>query len=110
MNGSNMKHTYRDCKYELHQLSKSRPKCKLVTLDEIRDAAKTRNGLASLSKKVSKNAFDKVWFGDQTYGLLGSVPAEMLHVGGTGILKYIFRYLDILIAGDLDKERFDDLH
>jgi hypothetical protein len=34
----------------------------------------------------------------------------MLHVGGTGILKYIFEYLDILIAGDIDKETFDDLH
>jgi len=34
----------------------------------------------------------------------------MLHVGGTGILKYIFEYLDNLIAGDKDKETFDDLH
>jgi hypothetical protein len=52
MNGSNMKYPYRDCKCELHELSKSRPKCKLVTLDEIRDAKKTPNGLASLSKKA----------------------------------------------------------
>jgi hypothetical protein len=34
----------------------------------------------------------------------------MLHVGGTGILKYIFKYLDNLIAGDIDKETFDNLH
>ncbi len=34
----------------------------------------------------------------------------MLHVGGTGILKYIFEYLDNLIAGDINKEIFDDLH
>jgi len=34
----------------------------------------------------------------------------MLHVGGTGILKHIFEYLDNLIAGDIDKETFDDLH
>jgi hypothetical protein len=110
MNGSNMKYPYRDCKWELHALSKSRPKCKLVILDDIRDARKTPNGLASLSKKTIKNAFGNVWFGDQTYGLLGSVPAEMLHVGSTGILKYIFEYLDNLIAGDIDKESFDDLH
>ena len=51
-----------------------------------------------------------MWFGDQTYGLLGSVPAEMLHVSGTGILKYIFENLENLIAGDIDKETFDDLH
>jgi hypothetical protein len=43
-------------------------------------------------KKAIKNAFDNVPFGDLTYGLLGSVPVEMLHVGGAGILKYIFEY------------------
>jgi hypothetical protein len=79
-------------------------------LYEIREATTKRNGLASLSKKAIKNAFDNVWFGDLTYGLLGSVPAEMLHVGSTGILKYIFEYLDNLIAGDIDMETFDDLH
>ena len=110
MNGSNMKCPHRDCKCELHELSKSRTKCKLVTLDEIRDAMKTRNGLASLSKKAIKKAFDNVWFGDQTYVLLGSVPAEMLHVVSTGIQKYIFEYLDNLIAGNIEKETFDDLH
>jgi hypothetical protein len=104
MNGSNMKYPYHDCKCELHGLSESMPKCKLVTLDEIRDATTTRNGLASLSKKAIKNAFDNVWFGDLTYGLLGSVLAEMLHAGGTGILKYIFEYLDNLIAGDTSQK------
>ena len=34
----------------------------------------------------------------------------MLHVGGTGILKYIFEFLDNLTAGDIDKETFDVLH
>jgi len=79
-------------------------------LDEIKNATNTRNGLTALSKKDIKNAFDYVPFGNLTYGLLGSVPAEMLHVGGTGILKYIFKYLDNLIAGDKDKETYDDLH
>ena len=97
----------RDCKCELHELSESRPTCKLVTLDEIRNATNTRNGLAELSKKAIKNAFDNVPVGDLTYGLLGSVPAEMLYVGGTGILKYIFGYLDNLIAGDIHKDTFD---
>ena len=31
VNGSNMKYPYRDCKCERHKLSKSSPKCKLVT-------------------------------------------------------------------------------
>jgi hypothetical protein len=110
MNGSNMKFPYPDCKCEFHELSESRPKCTLVTLDEIRNATNTHNGLTALSKKDIKNAFDNVPFGDLTYGLLGSVPAEMLRVGGTGVLKYIFEYLNNLIAGDIDKETFDDLH
>ena len=67
-------------------------------LDEIRSTTNTPKGLASLSKKAIKNVFDNFWFGDQTYGLLGSVPAEMLHVSGTGILKYIFENLENLIA------------
>ena len=79
-------------------------------MDEIRNATNTPNGLNALSKKAIKNAFDCVLFGDLTFGLLGSVPAEMLHVGGTGILKYIFEYLENVIAGDKDKELFDDLH
>ena len=79
-------------------------------MDEIRSATNTPTGLASLSKKAIKNAFNYVWFGDQTYGLLGSVPAEKLHVRGTGILKYIFEYFKNLIARDIDKETFDDLH
>ena len=54
MNGANMKYPYRDYKCKLHELSESRPKCKLVTLDEIRDAKKTPNGIASLSKKQLK--------------------------------------------------------
>ena len=62
-----------------------------------------------MSKKATKNAFDNVWFGDQTYGLFGSVPAEMLHVSGTGIQK-----VHLLILRSFDsrryKETFDDLH
>ncbi len=77
---------------------------------KIRDASKTSKALASLSKEAIKNAFYNVPFGDLIYGLLVSVPAEMLHVGGTGILNYIFEYLDNLIAGEKDKGTFNDLH
>jgi len=41
MNASNMKYPYHDCKCQLHELSDPRPKCKLVTLEKIRDACKT---------------------------------------------------------------------
>jgi hypothetical protein len=65
-------------------------------------------------KKNISNAFENAPVGDLKYGLLGSVPTEMLHVSGTGLLKHMFGYLDNLIGGPnlkkQDKESFDDLH
>jgi hypothetical protein len=56
-----------------------------------------------LQKNISY-AFENVPFGDLKYGLLGSVPAEMLHVSGTGLLKHMFGCLDEFIGGpDLRK-------
>ena len=51
------------------------------------------------------NAFENVLFGDLKYGFLGSVPAEMLHVSGTGLLKHMFGCLDNLIGGPNSKKR-----
>ncbi len=60
------------------------------------------------------NAFENVPLRGNVYGLLGCVPAEMLHVSGTGLLKYMFGYLEGLIAltrsRKKDRESFDDLH
>ncbi len=65
-------------------------------------------------QKTISNAFENASFGDLKYGLLGSVPTEMLHVSGTGLLKLMFGCLHILIGGPnskkKDKESFDDLH
>jgi hypothetical protein len=64
-----------------------------------------------MQKNIS-NAFENVPFGDLKYGLLGSVPAEMLHVSGTGLLKHMFGCLDNLIGGPnskKDKKSFDEL-
>ncbi len=49
-------------------------------------------------QKYISNAFENVPFGDLKYGLLRSVPAEMLHVSGTGLLKLMFGCLDNLIG------------
>jgi hypothetical protein len=51
------------------------------------------------------NAFENVPFGDLKYGLLVSVPAEMLHVSGTGLLKHMFCGLDNLIGGSNSKKK-----
>jgi hypothetical protein len=58
----------------------------------------TEDGLKNCAKQIS-NAFENVPFGDEMYGLLGSVPAEMLHVSGTGLLKHMFGCLVKLIGG-----------
>ncbi len=44
-------------------------------------------------------------FGDLKYGLLVSVPEEMLHASGTGLLKHMFGCLDNLIGGPNSKKR-----
>ncbi len=49
------------------------------------------------------NAFENVPFGDLKYGLLGFVPADMLHVSGTSLLKHMFGCLDNLIGGPNSK-------
>jgi hypothetical protein len=57
-----------------------------------------------MQKNIS-NAFENVPFGDLKYGLLGSVPEEMLHVSGTGLLKHMFGCLDNLIGGPNSKKK-----
>jgi hypothetical protein len=70
-------------------LSRPIANCHLITSEEIKQARLTNNVLTNLCKKNISNAF----------GLLGSVPAEMLHVSGTGLLKHMFGCLDGLIGG-----------
>jgi len=99
MNGGHPKYIYRDCKCLFEDLSSPIANCHLITSEEIKQARLTDNGLANLCKKNISNAFENVPFADQVYGLLGSVPAEMLHVSGMGLLKHMFGCLDGLIGG-----------
>ncbi len=54
--------------------------CSLITSEELKQAGLTEDDLTNLCKKHISNAFENVPFDDLKYGLLGSVPAEMLHV------------------------------
>ncbi len=56
-------------------------------------------------KKNISNAFENAPLGDLKYGLLGSVPAKMLHVSCTGLLNYMFGCLDNLIGGPNSKKK-----
>jgi hypothetical protein len=57
-----------------------------------------------MPKNIS-SAFENVPFGDLKYGLHGSVPVEMLHVSGTGLIKHMFGCLDKLSGGLNSKKK-----
>jgi hypothetical protein len=107
MNGGWPKFIYQDCKCLFDDLSSPIPKCFLITSEELKQAGLTEVGLTNLCKKNISNAFENVpfAFGDLKYGVLGSVPAEMLHVSGNGLLKHMFGCLDNLIGGTNSKKR-----
>jgi len=66
-----------------------------------------------MCKKNIKSCFDGIPLSDDTYGIMGITPPEMLHVAGTGFFKYMFSCLsDILGSNTIKKEKepFDNLH
>ncbi len=99
MNGGQPKFIYQDCRCLFDDFSSPIPMCSLITSEELIQARLTEDGLTNLCKKTISIAFENVPFGDLKYVLLGSVPAEILHVSGTGLLKHMFGCLDNLIEG-----------
>jgi hypothetical protein len=109
MNKGWPKFIYQDCRCLFDDLSSPIPMRSLITSEALKQARLTEEGLTNTCKKTISNAFENVPFGDLKYGLLGYVPAEMLHVSGTGLLKRRFGCLDNLIRGPIkkkDKESF----
>ncbi len=105
MNGRQAnKFIYRDCRCLFDDLSSPIPMCSLITSEELNQACLTEDCLMNVRKKKS-NAFENVPFGDLKYGLIGSVPAEMVHVSGTGLLKHMFGCLDNLFGGPNSKKK-----
>jgi hypothetical protein len=84
------KYLYCNCKCLFEELSSPIPSCSLITLDELQQARLTEDALKNLCKKNFISAFDNVPLSDNVYGLLGCTPSEILHVSGTGLLKYMF--------------------
>lgn len=103
MNGGKPQYLYRDCYCSHDQMAQYRPNCILVTLADIEEARKSEDGLTLISKKNIRNAFDNVPLSDTIHGIFGAVPAEMLHVSGTGLLKYMFKCFCNLIGSDKKK-------
>jgi hypothetical protein len=97
MNGGWAKFIYQDCRFLFDDLFSPIPMCSLITSEEVKQACLTEDGLTNICKIKIPNTFENVPFGDLKYGLLGSVPEEMLHVSGTGLLKHTFGCLGNLI-------------
>jgi hypothetical protein len=74
-----------------------------VTLADLAHAQLNDDDLKNLCKKNIVNAFDDVPLSNVEHGLMGCVPAEMLHVSGIGVLKYIFVSLCDLIGSEKTK-------
>ncbi len=112
-NSSSAMFPYRDCTCVLSQLSDPIAQCKLITVADY-TAAKTQEELHNFSLHDINNAFDSIPFGDLQHGLFGSVPAEMLHVSGNGIMQYQLDVINGIISAGPNKRntmhRLDILH
>jgi len=87
--------------------------CNLITVSEY-TAAKNCGELHKLSLHDIDNAFESISSGDLHHGLFGSVPAEMLHVSGNGIMQYQLDVINDIISAGSNKRntlhQLDILH
>ena len=112
-NSSNSTLPYRDCRCFLSQMSDPTPQCELITVSAF-NVAKQNGSLSELGLHDIDNAFEKVPFGDLEHGIFGSVPAEMLHVSGNGIMQYQLDAINAIISTGSHKRstlhKLDILH
>jgi len=112
-NSSSAMFPYRDCTCVLSQMSQPTAQCKLITVSDY-TAARTSNELHNLSLHDIDNAFEFIPFGDVCHGIFGSVPAEMLHVSGNGIMQYQLDVVNDIISAGTNKrntlQQLDILH
>ena len=104
-NGYGCKHGYRDCKCTYDMLDMSSPECHRITTNEYNMAAENGTLESDYSKYPIESAFANVPVSDQTHGLLGCLPGEMLHVSGVGIMKHQMECLSNMIGGDRTKAK-----
>jgi len=95
---------YRDCKCTCQQLADTTANCTLTKMDDYLKA-KQNNCLNQFSIHDIDNAFIGLPFGDLKHGLFGSLPAEMLHVSGNGIMKYQLKIIQKIIGSGNNKQQ-----
>jgi len=59
--------------------------------NEIKEAkVEAHENLRLLPQHMHLNAFNGIWLGSNTYGLLKSLPHDMMHAYLHGVLMYVF--------------------
>ena len=89
--GGKTGHPFRDCKCSFEDLDDPDPQCELVDTEYIEHAKTITGGLKAISKHNIVNCLMNVPMSDLRGGGLGNTPSEMLHVCGTGIIKYLLQ-------------------
>ena len=95
----------RNCACTWDDLDDPDPGCRFTTSQEVEDAIGNKKQLGLMGKKNIKSCFDEIPLSDDTYGIMGITPPEMLHVAGTGIFKYMFSC--IIVSQGFVEDRCD---
>jgi len=104
--GGKTGHPFRDCKCSFEDLDDPDPQCELVDTEYIEHAKTITGGLKAISKHNIVNCLMNVPMSDLRGGGLGNTRSEMLHVCGTGIIKYLLQSAcDIVGEKKIKKER-----
>ena len=68
-----------------------------MTKEQLKQKQQTKQQeLQALSQHIHCNAFENVWLGSNTYGLLESLPHDMMHAFLHGVLMYVLEVMSPL--------------
>ena len=109
-NGSGkLKRSYRDCHCKFDSMNRPYHSCEYVTLDEMRQAKRRKTSATTakekrivfhdISKHDIRNALTEphMPLSDQVHGPYKMTPPELLHISGSGLIKYMFQTLKYLL-------------
>jgi hypothetical protein len=99
-NREGVRHPYRDCKCQFHDLSNPNPYCTYLTTEDIKFAKNRKQededgGIeyyCSISMNDIRNALTEksLPLSDNIHGPYKMMPPELLHTSGSGLIMYMF--------------------
>jgi hypothetical protein len=119
-NREGVRHPYRDCKCQFHDLSNPNPNCTYLTMEDINFAKKRKQededtGIEyyhSISMYDIRNALTEksLPLSDSIHGPYKMMPLELLHLSGSGLIMYMFEKRRNQMGGRKDKDLIDKQH